>query len=159
MSEKTHNYLRSKSLKISCSEERALEIVRPVVDFTAYILSLTRIVEVPSFESMRDSLMPSKISLAGLLAAKLSKPINPEGLTITNVEAASGGGYFKVSVFYYTGVKNRKDTETVECFNVSLRNENKVLLLDCVVAQKERELGRVLTTEERMEAIAKSTRL
>lgn len=156
---KNHNSLRSKTLKIACSEERALEIVKPIFNLTAYILNLKKNLEIPSFESMQSSIMSSKTSLAKLLAVVLMKPIEPKGLRINDVQALLSGGYFKVGVRYHTGLKDNRGIETIENYSVVLHNEQNVLLMDCFVSLKEIELGRNLTGEERLEAISRSLEL
>lgn len=157
MSEKTDDHPRPKTIRIICGEERALEIVLPLVNFTAYILSVEKNGEVPSLESMKAALIPSKISLAKLMATKLEKPIEPDCLSILKIEIVLVGGYFKLETHLFTDLKTDNNLKIVECYSVILQNLNGATLMDCLISKRKSELGRDLTQEDIAELCSKTT--
>lgn len=94
---------RAKTLRLICTEDQIKQIVLPLVDFTAYCLSIEKHGELPELKSMVDSLMPAKRQLAILMANKLGFVVNPGDLNSILVTTVSHAGYFRLNVTDGTG--------------------------------------------------------
>ena len=72
--------LRGKSIKIRCTEETALQIVVPFVNFTAYMLSVDTAGAMPAIDSIKNSVLSAKTaaSMQQLLANLLTQGCSPE---------------------------------------------------------------------------------
>lgn len=89
----------AKQLRVNtCTEEQIKSIVLPVLNFTAYCISINTPNELPAIESMLAALQPAKIELARILANALQKVVFSENLNSISVEIIPIGGYFKISV-------------------------------------------------------------
>jgi hypothetical protein len=91
-------YLRSKSLKIVCSESDAHQIVDPLTAFTAIVFDMDRIDEFPAVQTMIDSMSTAKARLSTLMAVTLGRIVNPKKLVQLTAEIIPFGGYIKISV-------------------------------------------------------------
>lgn len=110
--------LRTKTLKISCTEEDALAIVTPLVNITAYFLAVTRTDEMPSFSAISESVSTSKTRLAMLISNAVGKVVNPKHLNTISVEVIPIGGYFRVQLV--ESVENEKGGQTLQRYNITL---------------------------------------
>lgn len=99
---------RQETFKVVCSEDDAKAIVGAIVDFTAYMLSVSRTTEMPSPQSLRNSLVQCKTRLATLLATARKSPVNPDHLTLPKAEVMTVGGYF--DILFFETVPRRTDS-------------------------------------------------
>lgn len=109
--------LRTKSIKINLSEEQTIELILPLVQFTAYMLSINKVTEIPSIQTLIASLSKSKIILARLLGNHFTRIVNYEHLTGINIEVITSGGYFKLQVREVIPENN-----TTQNFNITISN-------------------------------------
>lgn len=138
---------KAKTLKLICTEDQIKQIVLPIINFTAYCLSIDKFGEVPHIKSMTDSILPAKRALAMLMASKLGKVINPGELNHISVEVVSIGGYFKIHVI-------DGKTITAQGYNITITGETTMpLILKLLVVAK---AGHPNATEDEMKKYATS---
>jgi hypothetical protein len=89
---------RAKTIRLECSEERIKLIVNPLLDFTAYCLSIKYVMEVPSIDTLISNITPAKMELAKMLSSNLNRIVDYNNLSISTCEIVVCGGYFKMSV-------------------------------------------------------------
>lgn len=111
--------LRTKSLKITCSEEDALIIVPPFVNITSYFLSVTRTNELPNLTSIRNSVKDAKIRLSSMISNALCKVVDYNQISNISIEVIAFGGYFKISLL--ETIPNDKGGVTIQGYNITLQ--------------------------------------
>lgn len=136
----------AKHLKIVCTEDQIKQIVLPIINFTAYCLSIDKVGEVPQIKSMTDSILSSKRALAMLMATKLGKVINPGDLNTVEVQAISVGGYFKISVTNGKGF-------TAQSYNITITGETEIPLLLKLIAVADAQYPNATEDQIRKHAI------
>lgn len=141
--------LKTRSLRITCSEELALEIVNPIVAMTAYMLSVSSISEIPDVETLTNSIMSSKTKLATLIANAITRPIDPKTLNTISIEVELTGGYFKIYV--RESIYNKENILINQRFNIILKCETNCTLIDKLMFKlkaKYRKLNITKTSKE-----------
>lgn len=144
---------RSKTIRISCTEDQAKEIVLPLVNFTAYMLSVDTALEMPSFKTMLAATSKAKTNLAKLMAAHLQRVVLPANLAGLHVEHISVGSYFRLSVSETVTVKKVMQRRN---YSVVLFGEVKMPLIMKLTNMYQR-LNPGMSTEDLAKFVVKET--
>lgn len=88
--------LRTKILRITCTEQSALDIVEPFVNLTAYILGIEGKMEMTA--SLKKQITDAKGKLATVMSDKLARTVEPESLSSIDVAVVADEGYFRINV-------------------------------------------------------------
>lgn len=118
--------LRGRSLKINVTEDDLKTFVGLCTETTAYMLSVTRKIEMPDLETIKQSLMPAKIWLAKKFSQRLNEIIEPAHIANLSLELITFGGYAKVE---FVVRKTVNGVVHVQTFKVSLCDETQTPLI------------------------------
>ncbi len=118
--------LRGRSVKIHVSEDDLREYSKLVTDTTAYMLSVTRLNEMPTMDTIKRSLIPAKIWIAKKLSQKLNEIIEPEFITQLSLDLIPYGGYAKTE---FTVIKIVDGIRQLQSFNVALIDSTETPLI------------------------------
>lgn len=118
--------IRTKSLRIKCSEEDALSIVIPFVNITAYCLSITTNRDMPDLVSFQNSVASAKTRLASLMGNQLQRAVDFKNLNGFQIDVVACGGYFKISLSETIAAP----INTRQSFNVTLMCSTTCSLID-----------------------------
>lgn len=92
--------LRGRSLKINVTEDDLKTFVQLCTQTTTYMLSVTRIDEMPDLNTIKRSLIPAKIWLAKKFGQQLNEIIEPDHITNLSLNLITFGGYAKAEFIH-----------------------------------------------------------
>lgn len=140
---------RAKSIRLECSEERIKLIVNPLLDFTAYCLSIKYVIEVPSVDTLISNITPAKMELAKMLSSKLNRIVDYKNLSINTCEIVVCGGYFKMSVIETLSDK----IEDRHSYNIILGDS--IALVNKLTARYKSDIGKSELSDKDMNHMLK----
>lgn len=138
---------RAKQIRLQCSEERIKLIINPLLNFTAYCLSIVYTMEVPNINTLSSSIIPAKMELAKMLSSKLNRVVDYKNLSITNCEIVVVGGYFKLNV-------NESLSDKIEdrhYYNIVLGDS--ITLINKLMAKRMADKGKTDLSDEELNSL------
>lgn len=118
--------LRGKTLKIVTTEQEMIEFADLCARYTAYMLDIHTLQEMPSIETISSAAMPYKIFIAKKLSNALGRVVLPDNIRAATLKTVMIGGYFKVECLLREATKSQV---TVQTFKLSLVDKTKLPLI------------------------------
>lgn len=118
---------RLRALKIVVDEDRAKSIVLPMINLSAYLLSVNTGGEIPQLGTLQAALLNSKQELAVLTSNAITRVVNAKNLYNLKVECTPGAKHLKVSFLEKIG-------NELNPFSILFISETKTSMADIAIA-------------------------
>jgi hypothetical protein len=115
---------RRKTFIVITTEEEAKEMVLPLLDFTAYMLTVTRVGEMPSAESLKSSKLARQSRISTVLANARGSKVEPQHIYVSSFNTNVFAGCITIDITE-TIAPTKNVLGTRRLYRITLMDETK----------------------------------